>query len=196
MILSDIDIQKAIDDQRICFDPPLPTSRITGVSADLTLCNNFKVMRPHAAPYIDLGADKDTIHEMISKVMSESITIDENAPFPYNRFTLNPGEFALGVTVESVTIPHDLLGKLNGRSSLARLGLIVHITADRIDPGFSGQIVLEFYNVGSSALLLKPGMTICSLGFSEMLSPTQTPYNTRPDAKYKNQAGATSSLME
>lgn len=196
MIFADTNIRRAIHDKRISFNPSLPSSRINGVSADLTLSNSFKTMKPHKMPYIDLGAEKSVIQETIGLVMSEEIVIDESATFPHNRFCLMPREFALGSTVESVTIPNNLRGKLNGRSSLARLGLIVHITADRIDPGFSGQIVLEFYNVGSTPLLLKPGMNICSLEFEELLEETATPYNTRHDAKYKNQIGATASLMD
>ena len=104
-------------------------------------------------------------------------------------FFLHPGELALAVTYESVTLPDNIVGWLDGRSSLARLGLMVHVTAHRIDPGWSGQIVLEFYNSGKLPLALRPKMKIAALNFETMSSSAARPYNKRVDAKYKNQTG-------
>lgn len=102
---------------------------------------------------------------------------------------------ALGVTYESVTLPADVVGWLDGRSSLARLGLMVHVTAHRIDPGWSGQIVLEFYNSGKLPLALRPKMKIAALNFEAMSGKAARPYNKRVDAKYKGQQGAVASRI-
>ena len=100
------------------------------------------------------------------------------------------------VTLESVTLPADLVGWLDGRSSLARLGLMVHVTAHRIDPGWSGCIVLEFYNSGKLPLALRPGMLIGALSFEPLSGPAARPYNRREDAKYRNQQGAVASRID
>ncbi|OTC69202.1 dCTP deaminase, partial [Escherichia coli] len=102
----------------------------------------------------------------------------------------------LAVTLESVTLPADLVGWLDGRSSLARLGLMVHVTAHRIDPGWSGCIVLEFYNSGKLPLALRPGMLIGALSFEPLSGPAARPYNRREDAKYRNQQGAVASRID
>jgi dCTP deaminase len=94
-----------------------------------------------------------------------------------------------------VTLPADLVGWLDGRSSLARLGLMVHVTAHRIDPGWSGNIVLEFYNSGKLPLALRPKMKIGALSFETMTSPAEQPYNARKDAKYKGQNSAVASRI-
>ena len=109
--------------------------------------------------------------------------------------SLHPGELALAVTYESVTLPADIVGWLDGRSSLARLGLMVHVTAHRIDPGWSGQIVLEFYNSGKLPLALRPKMKIAALNFETMSGEADRPYNKRVDAKYKGQTGAVASRI-
>ena len=111
-------------------------------------------------------------------------------------FFLHPGELALAVTLESVSIPDDLIGWLDGRSSLARLGLMVHVTAHRIDPGWQGKIVLEFYNSGKLPLALRPGMLIGALSFEPLSGPAARPYNRREDAKYKGQQGADASRID
>jgi dCTP deaminase len=110
-------------------------------------------------------------------------------------FFLHPGELALAVTYESVTLPDNIVGWLDGRSSLARLGLMVHVTAHRIDPGWSGQIVLEFYNSGKLPLALRPKMKIAALNFETMSASALRPYNKRQDAKYRDQKGAVASRI-
>ena len=97
-------------------------------------------------------------------------------------FFLHPGELALAMTLESVTLPDNIVGWLDGRSSLARLGLMVHVTAHRIDPGWSGNIVLEFFNSGKLPLALKPGMKIGALSFEVLSGAAEKPYNAREDA--------------
>jgi dCTP deaminase len=111
-------------------------------------------------------------------------------------FILHPGELALAVTHESVTLPDNIVGWLDGRSSLARLGLMVHVTAHRIDPGWSGRIVLEFYNGGRLPLALRPGMVIGALNFETMSGSAARPYNKRTNAKYKTQQGAVASRID
>jgi dCTP deaminase len=110
-------------------------------------------------------------------------------------FFLHPGELALAITHESVTLPADIVGWLDGRSSLARLGLMVHVTAHRIDPGWSGNIVLEFFNSGKLPLALRPFMKIGALSFETMSGPAASPYNRRKNAKYKGQSGAVASRI-
>lgn len=123
---------------------------------------------------------------------------DERRDRPAGRggLFLHPGELALAVTYESVTLPADLVGWLDGRSSLARLGLMVHVTAHRIDPGWSGCIVLEFYNSGKLPLALRPGMPIGALSFEPLSGPAARPYNRREDAKYRDQQGAVASRID
>lgn len=122
--------------------------------------------------------------------MSDEIEVAED-----EAFFLHPGQLALAVTHESVTLPANIVGWLDGRSSLARLGLMVHVTAHRIDPGWSGRIVLEFYNSGRLPLALRPHMPIGALSFETLSGPAEKPYNKRADAKYKNQQGAVASRI-
>ena len=128
--------------------------------------------------------------EAIEKVMSDEIVIGET-----EAFFLHPGELALGATEDSVTLPDDIVGWLDGRSSLARLGLMVHVTAHRIDPGWSGNIVLEFFNSGKLPLALRPGMSIGAISFEPMSGPADRPYRKRADAKYRDQDGPTASRI-
>ena len=108
---------------------------------------------------------------------------------------LHPGELALGITLESITMPDDLVGWLDGRSSLARLGLMVHVTAHRIDPGWSGNIVLEFFNSGKLPLALRPGMAIGAMSFETLTGAAERPYTKRDDAKYRGQHGPVASRI-
>jgi dCTP deaminase len=108
------------------------------------------------------------------------------------KITLQPGDFVLGATLEDVGIPLDLVGRLEGRSGLGRQGLAVHITASRIDPGFSGKITLEIKNLGEEPITLKPGMYICSLMFEQLSSPTGQGYR----GKYAGQTGPVGSRLE
>ena len=190
MRLSDTDIKKYIADERILISPAPTAEMISGVTVDLRLGNKFRVFQEHAAPYIDLSGPKEQLNVAMESIMSDEIVLQGN-----DAFFLHPGELALAITHESVTLPADIVGWLDGRSSLARLGLMVHVTAHRIDPGWSGNIVLEFYNSGKSPLALRPLMKIGALSFETMSGPAENPYNVRVDAKYKGQDGAVASRI-
>lgn len=190
MKLSDRDIIQYLKVGKIAIDPQPAPEKIKGISVDLRLDNRFRVFNDHTAPYIDLSGPRDEVQRIMDTVMGDEILIGEG-----EAFFLHPGELALAATYESVTIPDDLVGWLDGRSSLARLGLMVHVTAHRIDPGWHGQIVLEIFNSGKLPLALRPGMDICAINFETLSSASAKPYNKRSDAKYRDQKGPTASRI-
>ena len=190
MRLCDRDIYKSIQNGEIVIEPKPNYDQISGVTVDIRLGNKFRVFQDHAAPFIDLSGKKEDVQTAMNDVMSDEIVVAEG-----KSFFLHPGELALAVTLESVTLPDNIVGWLDGRSSLARLGLMVHVTAHRIDPGWSGNIVLEFFNSGKLPLALKPGMKIGALSFEVLSGPAEKPYNARLDAKYKGQDGAIASRI-
>ncbi|MGZ4979668.1 MAG: dCTP deaminase [Methylobacter sp.] len=190
MRLCDRDILKAFENGRISVQPQPPEDSISGVSVDLRLGNRFRTFNSHTTPFIDLSGSRTDVDESIEKVMSDEIIINDK-----NEFFLHPGELALGITYESVTLPDDIVGWLDGRSSLARLGLMVHVTAHRIDPGWSGNIVLEFFNSGKLPLALRPGMSIGAISFEQMSGAADRPYRKRMNAKYRDQSGPDSSRI-
>ncbi|WP_372625119.1 dCTP deaminase [Arsukibacterium sp.] len=190
MRLSDRDIERYLAEGKIGITPAPDADMISGVSVDIRLGNKFRVFQAHAAPYIDLSGPRAQVDAALNSVMSDEIYIADDQVF-----ILHPSELALGVTQESVRLPSDIVGWLDGRSSLARLGLMVHVTAHRIDPGWSGNIVLEFYNSGKLPLALRPHMKIGALNFELMTTPADRPYNTRADAKYRQQTGADASRI-
>ncbi|MBO9491816.1 dCTP deaminase [Endozoicomonas sp. G2_1] len=190
MRLADKDIEQYLAQGKIVIEPMPDSSMISGVSVDIRLGNEFRVFKDHTAPYIDLSGPREQVQKAMNSVMSEEIVIPDG-----EAFFLHPGELALAVTYEAVTLPADIVGWLDGRSSLARLGLMVHVTAHRIDPGWSGQIVLEFYNSGKLPLALRPKMKIAALNFETMSAEADRPYNKRVDAKYKGQTGAVASRI-
>ena len=190
MRLSDSDIEAALESGHIKLTPQPEAKAISGISVDLRLANHFRVFSNNSLPFLDLSGEREQLNKDIDQVMGKEILIEEG-----DAFFIHPGELVLGSTLESVEIPDDLVGWLDGRSSLARLGLMVHVTAGRIDPGWKGQVVLEFYNLGKMPLALKPEMIICALSFETLSSPAKRPYLSRENAKYKNQQGAISSRM-
>ncbi|WP_026959009.1 MULTISPECIES: dCTP deaminase [Aliagarivorans] len=190
MRLCDRDIKAYLAEQRIKIDPAPSEDTISGVSVDVRLGNSFRVFNDHTAPYIDLSGPREQVSQQLEKVMSDEILIEDG-----DAFFLHPGELALAVTYETVTLPDDIVGWLDGRSSLARLGLMVHVTAHRIDPGWSGRIVLEFYNSGKLPLALRPKMCIGALNFETLSGSAERPYNKRDNAKYKDQQGAVASRI-
>lgn len=191
MRMCDRDIEAYLLNGKLKITPQPTSSCINGATVDVRLGNRFRTFQEHTTPYIDLSGPKEEVSAVLERVMSDEIILPDG-----EAFYLHPGELALAVTLESVTIPDDLVGWLDGRSSLARLGLMVHVTAHRIDPGWQGQIVLEFYNSGKIPLALRPGMTIGALSFEILTGPAARPYNRRQDAKYKDQQGAVASRID
>lgn len=190
MKLSDRDIKTYLQEGKINIQPQPNMQDIKGITVDLHLGHKFRIFQGHSAGYIDVSGDKTSVQSALDKVMSDEIHLNEDEPF-----FLHPGTLALASTHEVITIPDDLVGWIDGRSSLARLGLMVHVTAHRIDPGWHGQIVLEIFNSGKLPLALRPGMSICALFFELLTSPAEMPYHKRTDAKYKNQQGPTASRI-
>lgn len=191
MRLCDADIKRYLDEGKITITPRPSDDKISGATADVRLGNSFRVFREHNTPYIDLSGPREEVSAQLNKVMSEEIIIADN-----EAFFLHPGELALATTLESVSLPANIVGWLDGRSSLARLGLMVHVTAHRIDPGWEGKIVLEFFNAGKLPLALRPNMGIGALSFEILSGDAEKPYNARKDAKYKNQQSAVSSKID
>lgn len=179
MVLSDRDIKKALHNKRIAITPkPDLSTQLGSCSIDLRLGNTFRVFDHSKYGHID-PSKKDFSNE-ITKV----IKVAKNGDF-----IMQPGEFVLAVTLENVKIPSDLMGRLEGRSSLGRLGLVVHSTASIFDPGWDGKPVLELGNLGRMAIRLTVGMRICAMTFEELSSPAETPYTKKKHAKYKFQKG-------
>ncbi|WP_438862567.1 dCTP deaminase [Neptunicella sp.] len=191
MRLCDKDIVNYLQQGKIAINPAPANDMISGVTVDIRLGNKFRVFQDHHAPYIDLSGTKESMQAALNSVMSDEIVLDEG-----KAFFLHPGELALAVTHESITLPDNIVGWLDGRSSLARLGLMVHVTAHRIDPGWSGNIVLEFFNGGKLPLALKPMMKIGAVSFEIMSGSAEKPYNSRLDAKYRGQDGAIASRID
>ncbi|MFC4699050.1 dCTP deaminase [Glaciecola siphonariae] len=190
MRLCDKDIVQYLQDGLIKIEPAPEHDQISGVTVDVRLGSKFRTFQAHAAPYIDLSGPKAEVQAALDRVMSDEIAIADD-----ESFFLHPGELAIAVTHESVSLPSNIVGWLDGRSSLARLGLMVHVTAHRIDPGWSGNIVLEFFNSGKLPLALKPGMKIGAISFEMLSGHAERPYNSRVDAKYRNQDGAIASRI-
>ena len=190
MRLCDQHILEALETGRIRIMPRPANEAVSGVSLDLRLGNRFRVFCSHHTPYIDLSGMREAIDTAISQVMRDEIVLSAD-----DKFVLHPGELALGITHEVVALPDDLVGWLDGRSSLARLGLMVHVTAHRIDPGWQGNIVLEFYNSGKMPLALRPGMVIGAISFETLSGRALRPYDKRKDAKYHDQSGPVASRI-
>lgn len=177
MILSDADIKKAIRNGSIKITPPPDyTLQLGACSLDLTLGNIYRVFNHSRTPFIDPYNPKT-----FENITTE-IEVGEG-----ESFTLHPGEFILAQTAEYVELPDDLAGALEGRSSIGRLGIIIHSTAATVDPGWRGNITLELANMGRIPVLLYPGMRICSIAFTKLTSPAETPYFKKKGAKYVGQ---------
>ena len=146
-------------------------------SLDLHLGNIMKVFKPSPYPYLDLK------RKINMEDLMEEIVVGEGEPF-----ILQPHDFALAFTKEDFVLPNDLMGRLDGRSSLGRLGLVVHSTAARFDPGWSGKAVMELGNLGKMPVILYEGMRICALTFETLSSPAREAYSTSTKRKYTKQS--------
>ncbi len=162
MILSDRDIKQALKEGKIKIEPLFPES-IQPASVDVHLGADFLVFKNNNHALID---PKEPVDDMM-----EPRTIDEN-----RQFILRPGEFALGMTYETVSVPHDMVLQLNGKSSLGRIGLIVHATAGYVDPGNTLKITLEFHNLANLPVKLYYKMPIAQVAFVKLSSPVDKPY--------------------
>jgi dCTP deaminase len=162
MILSDKDIKKALDEGKIKIEPLFPNS-MQPASVDVHLGADFLVFKNSNNVCID---PKEPLEEMM-----EAITIDEN-----KQFILHPGEFALGMTYETVSVPNDMVLQLNGKSSLGRIGIVVHATAGYVDPGNTLKITLEFHNMATLPVKLYYKMPIAQVAFVKLSSEAEVPY--------------------
>jgi dCTP deaminase len=179
MILSDRDIRARLAAGDLKIEPLVDDRvQIQPASVDLRLSAEFIVYRPGEISCLDPKAP-ETLTDAAERVFVR----DGEA------FTLHPGDFALGSTLESVSIPADLVGQVDGRSSVGRLAVVVHATAGLIDPGFSGQITLELSNIGRIPVRLYPGTRIAQIILQQMTSPAERPYGKERGSSYSAQSG-------
>jgi dCTP deaminase len=180
VLLSDRDIKAEISAGRVALEP-FTESMIQPSSIDVRLDRWFRVFENHKYPYIDPSQEQPDLTRMIEP--------DGDEPF-----VLHPGEFVLGSTFEVVSLPDDIAGRLEGKSSLGRLGLLTHSTAGFIDPGFSGHVTLELSNVANLPIVLYPGMKIGQLCLFRLSSPAEHPYGSEKyGSRYQGQRGPTPS---
>ncbi|MFC0713466.1 dCTP deaminase [Cellulomonas biazotea] len=180
MLLSDRDIRAELESGRVGLDPYDP-QMIQPSSIDVRLDRFFRLFDNHKYAVIDPAADQPDLTRLVE--------VDGDEPF-----VLHPGEFVLGSTYEQVTLPDDVAARLEGKSSLGRLGLLTHSTAGFIDPGFSGHVTLELSNVATLPILLWPGMKIGQLCFFRLSSAAEQPYGSAAyGSRYQGQRGPTAS---
>jgi dCTP deaminase len=176
MVLSDSDIKTAIEKGEIIIDP-LDDSAIQPASVDLRLGSELRVFDNHKFPVIDPMKPMPDLTRMVE--------IDELIPF-----VLHPGEFVLGVTMENIIVPNNIVARLDGKSSLGRLGLVVHSTAGFVDPGWSGRLTLELSNLANLPIYLYSGMKVSQISFMKLTSPSRKPYGSKGlGSKYQGQQG-------
>ncbi len=180
VLLSDRDILAEIDNQRVAIEPFDP-GMIQPSSIDVRLDRWFRVFENHRYPHIDPSIEQADLTRLIEPEADEP-------------FILHPGEFVLGSSYEIVSLPDDIAGRLEGKSSLGRLGLLTHSTAGFIDPGFSGHVTLELSNVATLPIKLFPGMKIGQLCLFRLSSPAEHPYGSEKyGSRYQGQRGPTPS---
>jgi dCTP deaminase len=180
MILSDRDLKIELESGRVVVDP-LGANAIQPSSIDLRIGRHFRIFANTRYPYIDVRKPMEGLTELVEVTGEEP-------------FILHPGEFVLGTTLERVAIPDDLVGRLEGKSSLGRLGLLIHSTAGFVDAGFAGNLTLELSNVANLPITLYPGMKIGQISLFRMSSPAEHPYGSnRLGSKYLDQVGPTPS---
>ena len=179
-VLSDRDIRAALQAGRVRIDPYDPAC-LQPSSVDLHLDRDFRVFRNNRYPYIDVRQPQPDLTELVS-------ILDEEP------FILHPGEFVLGQTLEWVELPDDLVSRLEGKSSLGRLGLLIHSTAGYVDPGWKGNLTLELSNVANLPIALYFGMKIGQISFFKMSSAVERPYGSKElGSKYQGQSTPTAS---
>ena len=180
MLLSDRDIRAELAAGRVALEP-FDEAMIQPSSIDFRLDKFFRVFENHRYPHIDPAEDQSDLTRMVEAVGDEP-------------FILHPGEFVLGSTYEVVSLPDDIAARVEGKSSLGRLGLLTHATAGFVDPGFSGHVTLELANVATLPIKLYPGMKIGQLCFFRLSSPAEHPYGSEKyGSRYQGQRGPTPS---
>ncbi len=180
VLLSDRDIRKAVAAGEVLIDPFDP-AMIQPSSVDVRLDRYFRVFENHRYPHIDPALEQPELTRMVEPTGSEP-------------FILHPGEFVLASTFERVALGSGVAARLEGKSSLGRLGLLTHSTAGFVDPGFTGHVTLELSNVATLPIKLWPGMKIGQLCFFELSSPSEEPYGSgRLGSRYQDQRGPTPS---
>jgi dCTP deaminase len=180
VLLSDRDIRAQIDSGRVRLQP-YDEAMVQPSSIDVRLDKYFRLFDNHKYPFIDPAEDQPDLTRLIE--------VEPDEPF-----ILHPGEFVLGSSFEVVTLPDDLAARLEGKSSLGRLGLLTHSTAGFVDPGFSGHMTLELSNVATLPIKLWPGMKVGQLCFIRLSSPAENPYGSaKYDSRYQDQRGPTAS---
>lgn len=180
MLLSDRDLRAELAAERVTLEPYDP-GMVQPSSIDVRLDRFFRLFDNHKYPYIDPAEDQPELTRLIETTGDEP-------------FILHPGEFVLGSTFERITLPADLAARLEGKSSLGRLGLLTHSTAGFIDPGFSGHVTLELSNVATLPIKLWPGMKIGQMCFFRLSSPAEHPYGAAEySSRYQGQRGPTAS---
>ena len=178
--MSDRDIRAQLEAGRIGLEP-LNLELIQPSSIDVRLDRFFRLFHNHKYAFIDPREDQADLTHMVEVASDEA-------------FILHPGEFVLGSTFELVTLPDDIAARLEGKSSLGRLGLLTHSTAGFVDPGFSGHVTLELANVSNLPIKLWPGMKVGQLCFFKLSSPAETPYGSAKYLnRYQGQRGPTAS---
>src|SRR5262245_62292865 len=180
MVLSDRTIRRLVAEGRIGIDP-FEETLVQPSSVDVRVDRFFRVFRNARYPYIDVKQPMEDLTELVE--------IDDTEPF-----ILHPGEFVLGSTLERIMLPDDLVARLDGKSSLGRLGLLIHSTAGFIDPGWDGHVTLELSNVANLPITIYVGMKIGQLSFVQMTEPAESPYGSASiGSKYQGQSGPTPS---
>ena len=180
MVLSDRTIRRLLAEGRIGI-APYDADLMQPSSLDVRVDRYFRVFRNSRYPYIDVKSEQEELTELVEVEEDEA-------------FILHPGEFVLGSTLERVTLPNDLVARLEGKSSLGRLGLLIHSTAGFIDPGWDGHVTLELSNVANLPITIYPGMKIGQLSFVQLSEPAERPYGSAGiGSKYQGQRGPTPS---
>ena len=177
MVLSDRTIREELSSGRLIIEP-FDETLLQPSSVDVRVAHEFRVFHNNRRAYIDVKDANDDLTEVVAIPEGEA-------------FILHPGEFVLGSTAERVALPDDLVARLEGKSSLGRLGLLIHSTAGYIDPGFDGTITLELSNVARLPISIFPGMAIGQISFLQMTTPVDNPYR----GKYQGQVGPTASAF-
>ena len=185
MVLSDIDIRRYIAEGKIKISPELPPDQFGSCSVDFRLGPEFNVFEHSRYPYIDLKS-KTGMDGLMRPIVVE----------PGEPFILQPRDFVLAITEETLELDDDVLGRLEGRSSLGRIGIIVHGTAGLFDPGWSGKATLELSNLSRMPVALYPGMRICSFTFEQLSSRVAVPYRKKPNNKYAGQTQPLASRLD